>query len=199
VGRDTEHLDEEGVVRAAVESVAENTVDGVSGPLFFAVVGGPVAAMAYRAASTLDSTFGYKNERYQEFGWASARLDDAANLIPARLTGPLMCLVAGLLYRRGRQSLHVLARDKGNHASPNAGRAEAAMAGALGIQLGGASTYAGVAAYKPTLGDPGGPLTAHHIVQANRLMWVACGLFLTLSLVLRAGFLQLIDFWKGAA
>ena len=143
VGRDTARLDEAGVVRAAVESVAESTVDGVTAPLFFAVVAGPVGAMVYRAINTLDSMFGHQDERYREFGWAAARIDDLANYLPARLTAPLVCLAALLLRQRPRLACAILARDGRKHASPNAGLTEAAMAGALGVQLGGVNYYDG--------------------------------------------------------
>ena len=161
VGRDTERLDEAGVIRAAVESVAESTVDGVTAPLFFAVVAGPVGAMVYRAINTLDSMFGHQDERYRDFGWAAARIDDLANYLPARLTAPLACLAAALLRQRPRSApCESLLRDGRNHASPNSGLAEAAMAGALGVQLGGAICYDGQPLEKPTIGDPLMPLVA---------------------------------------
>ncbi|HBT96493.1 MAG TPA: cobalamin biosynthesis protein CobD, partial [Desulfobulbaceae bacterium] len=121
VGRDTDNLDEEGVSRAAVESVAENLIDGVTAPIFFAALGGPVAAMMYKAASTLDSTFGYKNERYLRFGWASARLDDVLNYLPARLTVPFIAMAAAMAGFRPFGALRVCLRDGRQHASPNAG------------------------------------------------------------------------------
>jgi adenosylcobinamide-phosphate synthase len=135
VGRDTDRLDEAGVVRAAVESVAESTVDGVTAPLFFAVVAGPVGAIVYRAVNTLDSLFGHQDEQYGRFGWAAARIDDLANYLPARLTAPLVAVAAALLRQRPVATLRILLRDGRSHASPNAGLAEAAMAGALGVQL----------------------------------------------------------------
>ena len=153
VGRDTDRLDEAGVVRAAVESVAESTVDGVTAPLLFAVVAGPVGAIVYRAVNTLDSMFGHQDERYRQFGWAAARIDDLANYIPARLTAPLMCVAALLLRLRPGSALRTLLRDGRKHASPNAGLTEAAMAGALGVQLGGVNYYDGQPLEKPTIGD----------------------------------------------
>lgn len=186
VGRDTDELDEAGVARAAVESVAESTVDGVTAPLFFAFLAGPVGAMVYRAINTLDSTFGYKNEQYARFGWASARLDDLANYLPARLTGPLVSLAAALLLRRGRESWQILRRDARNHSSPNSGITEAAMAGALGVQLGGTNLYFGQPVDKPTLGDPEQPLTKAHILRANRLLWLTAGLFVVVCVCLRS-------------
>jgi adenosylcobinamide-phosphate synthase len=186
VGRDTDQLDEAGIARAAVESVAESTVDGVTAPLFFALIAGPVGAMVYRAVNTLDSTFGYKDGRYLHFGWASARIDDVANLIPARLTAPLIAAAALLLRQRPLQSLKILLRDGRKHESPNAGLPEAAMAGALGVQLGGLNTYGGEPLDKPTIGDPLVPLAARHIPQANALMFATAGLFLGLGLAARA-------------
>jgi adenosylcobinamide-phosphate synthase len=170
VGRDTAQLDGHGVARAAVESVAENTVDGVIAPLFFAFLGGPVAAMAYKAVSTLDSTFGYRNERYLQFGWASARIDDAANYLPARIGAVFMALAAWVLKQDPVGSLRAAWRDGVKHSSPNAGLAEAAMAGALGIQLGGPVHRNGRLERMPAFGDPRHPLAAEHIARACRLM-----------------------------
>jgi len=207
VGRDTADLDERGVTRAAVESVAESIVDGVTAPLFFAVIAGPVGAMVYRAINTLDSMFGYKNERYHRFGWASARLDDAANFIPARLTAPLVCLAALLLRDRlfGRaqggpersrmdraaQSWKVLRRDARNHPSPNSGFAEAAVAGALGVQLGGLNYYFGKPSARPVIGDPLVELDKRHIPAANALMFAGAGCCLATFLAARVGILCL--------
>ncbi len=172
VGRDVSVLDEAGVVRAVVESVAENTVDGVTAPLFYAYLGGPTAAAAYKAISTLDSTFGYRNERYARFGWASARSDDVANYLPARLTVIASVLTAAALGFRPAEVLRVCLRDGGKHASPNSGLAEAAMAGALGVQLGGPLTRDGRPFDCPTLGDPTRPLARIHIKQAVCFMAV---------------------------
>ncbi|MBM4328002.1 MAG: cobalamin biosynthesis protein CobD [Deltaproteobacteria bacterium] len=179
-GRDTENLDEEGVARATVESVAENLVDGVTAPLFFAFLAGPVGIMAYKAVSTLDSTFGYKDERYREFGWVSARLDDVAAFIPSRLTAVLVPVAAALVRLSPLRSLEIFLRDRRKHPSPNAGQTEAAFAGALGVRLGGLNYYQGVASHKPTLGDPVAPLDARRIGEANRLMLTAAVLALIL-------------------
>jgi len=154
VGRDTDCLDEAGIVRAAVESVAENTVDGVTAPLFFAILGGPVGALTYKAISTLDSTFGYKNERYIQFGWASARLDDCANFVPARLTAPLIVLAAAILRLNPANAWRIFLRDGRKHPSPNSGLPEATIAGALSVQLGGTMYRKGVPVEMPRLGDP---------------------------------------------
>lgn len=172
VGREVETLDEAGVVRAAVESVAENTVDGVTGPLLYAYLLGPVGAAVYKAVSTLDSTFGYRNERYERFGWASARSDDLANLAPARLTILASLVAAAALGLRPADALRVCLRDGRKHSSPNAGLAEAAMAGALGVQLGGPLRREGHIVDHPSLGDPLQPLARHHIKQAVRMMTV---------------------------
>jgi len=189
VGRDTENLDEPEVVRAAVESVAENMVDGVTAPIFFAVLGGPVGAMVYKAINTLDSTFGYKNERYLRFGWASARLDDVANWLPARLTAPLVAVAAALLGLRPAGAWRMFRRDGRNHPSPNSGLTEAAVAGALGVQLGGVNSYFGKPSERPRMGDPLESLQRRHILRVNRLMLLASALFLlalaALGLVVR--------------
>lgn len=182
VSRDTDRLDEAGCARAAVESVAENTVDGVTAPLLFAVAGGPAAAMMYKAVNTLDSMFGYRTERYLKFGWASARLDDLVNYLPARITAALVPAAAALFGARPGRSLRCLFRDGGKHPSPNSGLTEAAMAGALGVRLGGVSSYFGVESAKPYLGDPLEPLGRAHIRRAVALMIVtyvlAAALFL---------------------
>ena len=176
VGRDTDQLDEGEVTRAAVESVAENTVDGCTAPLLFACLGGPLGALAYKAISTLDSTFGYKNERYLQFGWGSARLDDLANLLPARLTALLIVPAALLLRLDAGTAWRIFKRDRHNHPSPNGGQIEAAVAGALRIRLGGINSYFGQPSSRPFMGDPLQPLTARHILQAVRLMWLVFGL-----------------------
>ena len=154
VGRDADTLDERGVTRAMVETVAENLSDGVIAPLFWLMLGGPVAMAAYKAINTMDSMFGHKNERYLEFGWCAARMDDLANLIPARLTAILIWLVAavwpGMSFSR---SLRSTRRDAHRQPSPNSGYPEAAAAGALGVRLGGVNFYRGVRSEKAYLGD----------------------------------------------
>ncbi len=180
VGRETDQLNEEEVARAAVESVAESLVDGICAPLFYAFLGGAPAAMCYKAINTADSMFGYKNDKYREFGWASARLDDVVNFIPARLTALLIPLAAFLLRLNAKNSWHIMLRDRKNHASPNSAHSEAAVAGALGIQLGGANIYFGKVMNKPTIGEATNPIHARHILQANRLVIVTMMLFLCL-------------------
>ncbi|QOX80499.1 cobalamin biosynthesis protein CobD [Trichlorobacter lovleyi] len=176
VGRDTAELDEGEVTRAAVESVAENTVDGCTAPLLYACLAGPMGALAYKAISTLDSTFGYKNERYLQFGWASARLDDLANLIPSRLTALLTIVAAKLLGLCAADAWRIFLRDRHNHPSPNGGQIEASVAGALRVRLGGVNSYFGQPSTRPFMGDPLQPLQARHILQAVRLMWLVYGL-----------------------
>jgi adenosylcobinamide-phosphate synthase len=178
VGRDTKDLDERGVSRAAIESVAENLIDGVTAPIFFAALGGPVAAMMYKAASTLDSTFGYKTERYLFFGWASARLDDAANYLPARLTVPFIAIAAAVSGFRPFGALRVCLRDGGKHSSPNAGLGEAAVAGALGVQLGGLNYYGGEPEEGALMGESVRPLDRRSILSANILAFITAVLFL---------------------
>lgn len=185
VGRDTQALDETGVAKAAVETVAENTCDGVIAPLIFLFLGGLPAGMAYKAVSTLDSMVGYKNDKYCFFGWASARLDDLLNFIPARLSGLLLCLGAALLPGcSGRRAWTIFWRDRRKHASPNSAHTEAACAGALGIRLAGDASYFGKVVHKPTLGDPVRPVEPEDIPRACRLMYAGAGLLLLLFAVL---------------
>jgi adenosylcobinamide-phosphate synthase len=197
VGRDTEHMDEAGVTRAAVESVAESIVDGVTAPLFYAIIAGPTGAMAYRAINTLDSIFGYKDEEHRAFGWASARLDDMANYVPARLTGPLIVLAALLLRMRAGESWRIMWRDARQHSSPNAGYPESAVAGALGVQLGGLNYYFGQPSERPTIGDPERELRPADIERAISLARTASMLFLAIGLLGRAGLVWLL--YSGGA
>jgi adenosylcobinamide-phosphate synthase len=176
VSRDTGHLREEGIARSCVESVVENIVDGITAPLFFAAIGGPVAAMVYKAVNTMDSTFGYKNDRYREFGWAAARLDDLVNFVPARLTALLVPIASLLPGLHVKSAVRIFLRDRHKHASPNSGQIEAAAAGALGIQLGGLNYYHAKACHYPTIGDADRPITAIHISLANRLLFVVTAL-----------------------
>ena len=153
VGRDTAALNEDKILRASLESLAENTSDGIVAPLFYLFLGGIPLAMAYKAVNTLDSMVGYRTERYFYFGKFAARLDDLANFIPARLTALLMVIATFLVRLNPGLALRVLRRDHANHLSPNAGYPEAALAGALGIRLGGPSVYFGKEVWKPYLGD----------------------------------------------
>lgn len=188
VGRDTENMDEKEIIRAAVESVAENTSDGITAPLFYLAIGGPALALAYKAVNTLDSMIGYKNERYKDFGLASARLDDIANYIPARITGVLIAIASAITFRSLftiHYSLKTMLRDGKNHSSPNSGIPEAAIAGALGVQLGGPSCYSGELVIKPTIGEPKRQLMAEDIKSSVRIMYVVSLLAILLALLLR--------------
>ncbi|MFO7713430.1 adenosylcobinamide-phosphate synthase CbiB [Desulfosarcina sp.] len=170
VGREVDRLDQAGIARATVETVAENLVDGVVSPLFFAVLGGAPLAMAYKMVNTLDSMVGYKNDRYLLFGRFAARMDDAANFIPARLSVPVIALAAHLINGRGRAVLKIARRDGRAHPSPNAGFPEAAFAGALGLWMGGPNRYHGRLVRKPVIGRGLSEARPVHIRQACRLM-----------------------------
>lgn len=173
VGRDTEGLDEAGVARAAVETVAENASDGVIAPLFYFALGGAVLAWLYKAINTMDSMVGYKNERYLHFGRCAARLDDAANFIPARLTALLFLAAARVRGWDWRSGVRIFRRDRFNHGSPNSAQPEAACAGILGIQLGGDASYGGHIVKKPGIGDERRPIEPEDIVRANVLLSTA--------------------------
>ncbi len=183
-GRDTKDMDSEAIVRATVESVAENLVDGVTCPLFFAFLGGPKLIMLYKAVSTMDSMFGYKNRKYIYFGWAPARLDDLAAFIPSRITGLLIPLAALFCGMKSSDALRIFLRDRSKHPSPNAGQSESAFAGALGIRLGGPSTYHGELHEKEYLGDAGETLNPGHITAALRLMITSMILFCAMMLLI---------------
>ncbi len=169
VGRDTASLDEAGVARAAIESLAESFCDGVAAPLFWLLVGGLPGLWAYKAINTADSLIGHREERWRQFGWAAARIDDVANLAPARIGATLLCIAGGGGWR-------VMWRDARRHASPNAGWTEAAMAGALRLRLAGPVAYDGVVADKPWIGDGRAAAEARDIRRALRLYVRACGL-----------------------
>ena len=188
VGRDTQGLNEAGVLRAAVETVAENTSDGVVAPLLFMAVGGAPAAMLYKATNTMDSMVGYKKDRYKDFGWAAAKLDDVLNWIPARVTGALMCLAAPTIGLSGTNAWRIMLRDRHRHASPNAAYPEAACAGALGIQLAGPASYFGVLHDKPTIGDDTRSIEPADVERATRLMYATSALALALGIALSTAF-----------
>lgn len=174
VGRDTGELTKSEVVRATVETLAENIVDAIVSPLFFACLGGAPLAMAYRAVNTLDSMVGYKDARYIHFGWASARLDDVCNYIPARLTALLLGIAALLTRSDAKRGWRVMRRDAQKHASPNSGIPEAMVAGILGIQLGGLNSYGGVPSVRALMGDKVRSLEPMDILAARRLVtWTA--------------------------
>jgi adenosylcobinamide-phosphate synthase len=172
VGRDTDDLEESEIWRALIETVAENTSDGIIAPLFWLTVAGPVGGIIYKAVSTLDSMVGYKSERYLQFGWASARMDDLLNFIPARLTALLMILAAPLAGLSATGALSVVLRDRLKHPSPNSGHPEAAAAGALGVRLGGPASYKGLPSWKEYIGTPLAALDGRTYTGMIRLMYL---------------------------
>ena len=184
VGRDTQNLNEAEVARATVETVAENTVDGIISPLFYFAVGGLPFAVAYRAINTLDSMLGYRNEKYLHFGRVAARLDDVANFVPARLTAILFLGATALLGLDVRNAFAMMKRDASKHPSPNGGWAEATVAGALNIRLGGTNYYFGQPHFRAYMGDPNEILEAAHILGAVRLMYTATIEFLICALLI---------------
>ena len=171
VGRETDHLDEQGIRRAVLETMAENLSDGVIAPIFYLTLGGPALMILYKAVNTMDSMIGYKNEKYMLFGRCAARVDDVANFIPARLTGLLLIMAAAVTGSDWKQACRIMLRDRHNAASPNAGVPEAAFAGALGIRLGGPSTYFGRVVDKPFIGDSGHEITAEVHTRAVLLLY----------------------------
>ncbi len=186
VGRDTAALDEAEVIRAAVETVAENTGDGVIAPLLFLFCGGAPLGFLYKAVNTMDSMVGYRNERYLYFGRAAARLDDAANFIPARVSALLMIAAAFLLRYDGKNAARIFRRDRYRHLSPNSAQTESVCAGALGLRLGGDSFYFGRLCHKPTLGDALRTPEPEDIVRADRLLYVSAGLCFALGFLAKA-------------
>jgi adenosylcobinamide-phosphate synthase len=171
VGRDTAELTPAGIRRAVIETIAENLNDGVVAPLFYLVLGGPAAAVAYKAVNTLDSMVGYQSPRYRHLGFFPAKLDDLAGWLPARLTALMLAAAAGLLGLSAGKSLRVLMRDHKAHKSPNAGWPEAAMAGALGLRLGGPNHYGGVLVEKPWLNPAGRDPKDADLPPAYKLLW----------------------------
>jgi len=178
VARDTENLNKEEIARAAVESVAESINDGIIAPLFYLILGGPVAAIVYKSVNTLDSMVGYKNEKYLNFGWFSAKLDDCLNYIPARVTGLVIAVSAGIYNKNFTASFRMMTRDGKNHFSPNSGLSEAAMAGALGVKLGGASSYFGKSVQKPYIGEEKNVLKISCVNEALDISFIASVLML---------------------
>ena len=178
VGRDTGQLDAAGITKATVETVSENLVDGIIAPLIYAILFGPVGVVVFKVISTTDSMFGYKNEKYKKFGWLSARSDDVVNFIPARITALLIPLAAFILRLDFKQSFLVMIRDRKNHASPNSAHSEAAVAGALGIQVGGENYYNGVLQTGQFIGNDSVQPSLSHILKANKIVMVTTLIFL---------------------
>lgn len=185
VGRDTQNLTEEGVTKAAVETVAENTSDGVIAPLFYMLIGGAVLGFAYKAINTMDSMVGYKNDRYQWFGTAAAKLDDVVNFIPARVSAVLMIVASYLTGMDGKNAARIFRRDRFNHKSPNSAQTEAVMAGALDVQLAGDAWYFGKLHKKPTIGDPVREMELLDIRRSHKLLYGTAMLGLILGIILR--------------
>ncbi len=183
VGRDTAALPEESCAKATIETLAENLSDGVIAPLFYFAIGGLPLAMAYKAVNTLDSMIGYRNDRYRYFGWAAARLDDSANYIPARIAGVLIAIVSLFMKTvSGRNAWHLMMRDGRNHLSPNSGTPEAAIAGALGIQLGGPSTYEGAVVSKPSIGDAASAIDVEKAFRAVAIIQWSAGIGMAVTI-----------------
>ena len=191
VGRDTAALSREGVIRAAVETVAENFSDGVVAPLFWMLIGGAPLALAYKAVNTMDSMVGYKNDRYLYFGRAAAKLDDAANWLPSRLAALLLVAAAPLTGQNAGRAFALWRRDRRKHASPNSAQTESAMAGALGVRLAGPASYFGRVLEKPWIGDDTRPIEPQDITRANRMLYVGSALALVLFCGVRLGILAL--------
>jgi adenosylcobinamide-phosphate synthase len=194
VGRDTDKLDESEIVRGTVETVAENTSDGVTAPMFWALIGGAPFALVYRAINTCDSMVGYKNDQYLDFGWASARMDDVVNWIPSRLTGWVMLLVNRSKKIEKKTAWRILYRDAKKHPSPNSGWCEAAAAALLGVQLGGVNTYKGIISNRALMGDPLDRLERNDIVKMNKILSKTAFFFL-LILWLGGIFIEMAITW----
>lgn len=186
VGRDTAVLDENGITKAAVETVAENTSDGVIAPLFYLCLGGPVLAFLYKSINTMDSMIGYKNDRYLYFGRVAAKIDDIVNYIPARLSACLMILSSFILGMDGKGAYRIHKRDCRKHASPNAGQTEAVCAGALQIRLAGDAVYFGKVVKKPYIGDDIRPVAYEDIKKANRLLYATAVCMLLSGVLIRS-------------
>ena len=185
VGRDTAGLDEAGILRATVETVAENTADGVASPLFYVALGGSVLGCMYKAVNTMDSMIGYRNERYLDFGRAAAKLDDWLNYLPSRLCALCMILSSWLSRLDAASAYRIWRRDRRRHASPNSAQTEAVMAGALKVQLAGDASYRGKLHHKATIGDPVRPIERKDILRAHQLLYTSAGMLLLLSALIR--------------
>lgn len=184
VGRDTKSLDKEGILRAVVETIAENMSDGVVAPIFYAGLFGAPFAFVYKAVNTMDSMFGYKNDKYKDFGFFPAKLDDVFNYIPARLTGYLIVLAAFILKLDYKNSYKIYRRDRNNHSSPNSAHPEAAVAGALGLKLGGANYYFGKLVEKPTIGDEIKKIDIDDVNKTNNILYLVSFLSYLISMFL---------------
>lgn len=185
VGRDTQGLDSVGIAKAAVETVAENTSDGVAAPLLYIAIGGPILGCLYKAVNTMDSMIGYKNDKYMEFGRFAARLDDVFNFLPSRICALVMIAVSGLCGFDGKNALRIWRRDRRNHASPNSAQTESVMAGALNIRLAGDACYFGKVHKKPYIGDDNRMIEPEDIPRANCLLYAVTFALVILTVVVR--------------
>lgn len=183
VGRDTNDLSEQEIIRGVVETVSENTVDGITAPIFYGMIGGPALAMAYKAVNTLDSMIGYKNQRYQHFGWAAARFDDLINYIPARITGIMYIFISPFTPGGCKGVWQTMIEGARKHPSPNSGISEAAVAGALRVQLGGLNYYQGIPSNRAVMGKPLTSLSVKHIYQSLIIMFTVSVMFLIFAVV----------------
>ncbi len=197
VGRDTHNLNEQQVATGCIETSAESSVDGIIAPLFYAFIGGPALAMAYKSVNTLDSMVGYKNEKYHKFGWASAKLDDVANFIPARIAAIILPISSFICGADFSNSLRIVKRDGQKHPSPNSGIPEAAIAGALRIRLGGPSVYNGIHSDKPFIGDPINSIDFDDISNTTRIVMVSAIILVTLGItfILISDYLSINGGW----
>jgi len=180
VGRDTKELSDKEIIRADIETVAENTADGIIAPLFYAIIGGAPLAMMYKGINTMDSMLGYMNEKYRYIGFFPAKVDDVFNFIPARITGVLICMVSFVVKGNIFTSFKIMIRDRKNHKSPNCAYPEGAAAGAMGVQLGGTNVYFGEVVHKPTIGDKIKELNFKHVNDSIKLMYAAEALMMVL-------------------
>ena len=192
VSRDTETMDEKMIIRSTMETISENTVDGIVAPMLYMFLGGLPLSMTYKAINTFDSMIGYKNEKYMDFGKFSAKLDDVANFIPARITGILIVIASMILGYDYKNSLKIFIRDRKNHSSPNSGHAEAGVAGALGVQFGGRVSYFGKEVDKPVIGDKIKDFELEDIKKNIKIMYVASFLSLVMFSVISLGICFLI-------
>lgn len=185
VGRDTQSLSEAGVIKAAVETIAENTSDGIIAPMIFMVIGGPILGYFYKAVNTMDSMVGYKNEKYMYFGRAAAKFDDVMNYLPSRISAWMMIAAAPLAGLDAKEGRRIFKRDRRKHASPNAAQTESVMAGVLHVQLVGPAWYFGKRYEKPTIGDDIRQIEVEDIVRANRLLYMTSAVSLVIFCVIR--------------
>ncbi|TYS76812.1 cobalamin biosynthesis protein CobD [Rossellomorea aquimaris] len=198
VGRDTENLNESEIVRGTVETVAENTSDGITAPLFWALIGGAPLAIVYRCVNTCDSMVGYKNKRYIDFGWASAKLDDVLNWIPSRITGFILFFCIRPVYFTYKEGFRILLNDAKKHPSPNSGWGEAAVAVSLGVQLGGLNTYKGMVSQREKMGRKVFELERNHIPATISRMQKACFIFIMI-LWIGGVFVEITRTWIESA